>query len=113
MAERFTRNEQVVSSILTISSKKRTKLYFVLFLSNPKDWYVIAIGVCNPVRLANGMSSRRKPCIFLLRIDYIPPTADYIHGVAVITYVSSKRLHSRLRLDLMPNLCYPVAEVKV
>ena len=36
MAERFTRNEQVVSSILTISSnKKRVSLWLTLFLLEP------------------------------------------------------------------------------
>ena len=55
--------------------KKERNSRFVLFLSNPKDWYVISRErVCNLRPAQYGITRQR---VSLLRIDAI-------HGVAVI-----------------------------
>ena len=69
--------------------KNKTVFGLPYFLSNPKDWYVISRKrVCNPFATQTVCHQVARLVCFFLRIDYIPPTVDYIHGVAVITCIS-------------------------
>ena len=72
-------------------AEKKQVIRLAFFLSNPKDWYVIN-GLCPlyVICAPHSMTSRVSVYFPRLRIDSIQPSrAEDIHGVAVITCITS------------------------
>ena len=89
LGERYTGSVEVSGSIPLCSTKKRQSSD-CLFLSNPQDWYVIAVRrMSSPKVYLCGLIIYLflKVLHTQLYCDYIPFATDAIHGFAVILFV--------------------------
>ena len=107
------RAPQCESRILVPQPKKEKLEKASLFLSNPKDWYVItrsvyviAVGVCHHRRcISFGLITYLSAKVLhtSLRDDYIPSATDYIQGLRLDFFYLKVLINQRLHQQKIVN----------